>query len=93
MLYWHKDSFTHKSLSFAWCDFSGKTEIYIKLIEEYLITGKQVLYLLPEITYYSTGWEAKSLFGNRVAVFHSKYSSNERVEVWKQVLRNSEKHR
>jgi primosomal protein N' (replication factor Y) len=68
---------------------SGKTEIYIKLIEEYLITGKQVLYLLPEIAYYSTGWEAKSLFGNRVAVFHSKYSSNERVEVWKQVLRNS----
>jgi primosomal protein N' len=37
-----------------------KTEIYIKLIEEYL-TGKQVLYLLPE-THHSTGWEAKGIF-------------------------------
>jgi primosomal protein N' (replication factor Y) len=73
---------------------SGKTEIYIKLIEEYLITGKQVLYLLPEIalTTQLVG-RLRAYFGNRVAVFHSKYSSNERVEVWKQVLRNSEKHR
>ncbi|MFL9829416.1 primosomal protein N' [Flavobacterium sp. ST-87] len=71
---------------------SGKTEIYIKLIEDYLVQGKQVLYLLPEIaltTQLVTRLQAH--FGNKVAVFHSKYNNNERVEVWSQVLQNSEK--
>jgi primosomal protein N' (replication factor Y) len=71
---------------------SGKTEIYIKLIEEYLAKEKQILYLLPEIaltTQLVTRLQAH--FGNKVAVFHSKYSNNERVEVWNQVLQNSEK--
>jgi primosomal protein N' (replication factor Y) len=88
-----KDSFAHKEVCLLHgVTSSGKTEIYIKLIEEYLITGKQVLYLLPEIalTTQLVG-RLRAYFGNRVAVFHSKYSSNERVEVWKQVLRNSEK--
>ncbi|UFH35155.1 replication restart helicase PriA [Flavobacterium acetivorans] len=71
---------------------SGKTEIYIKLIEEYLATGKQVLYLLPEIalTTQLVG-RLSAYFGNKVAVFHSKYNNNERIEVWNQVLQNSEK--
>lgn len=71
---------------------SGKTEIYTKLIEEYSATGKQVLYLLPEIalTTQLVG-RLRAHFGNKVAVFHSKYSNNERVEVWNQVLENSEK--
>lgn len=71
---------------------SGKTEIYIRLIEGYLATGKQVLYLLPEIalTTQLVG-RLTAYFGNQVAVFHSKYSNNERVEVWKQVLENSPK--
>lgn len=71
---------------------SGKTEIYTKLIEEYIATGKQVLYLLPEIalTTQLVG-RLRVHFGNKVAVFHSKYSNNERVEVWNQVLENSEK--
>ncbi len=71
---------------------SGKTEIYIKLIEDYLVKGKQILYLLPEIaltTQLVTRLQAH--FGNKVAVFHSKYNNNERVEVWNQVLQNSEK--
>lgn len=71
---------------------SGKTEIYIKLIEGYLATGKQVLYLLPEIAL--TAQLVSRLrfhFGDKVAVFHSKYSNNERVEVWKKTLENSEK--
>jgi primosomal protein N' (replication factor Y) (superfamily II helicase) len=71
---------------------SGKTEIYIKLIEDYLVEGKQILYLLPEIaltTQLVTRLQAH--FGNKVAVFHSKYTNNERVEVWNQVLQNSEK--
>jgi primosomal protein N' (replication factor Y) (superfamily II helicase) len=71
---------------------SGKTEVYIKLIEEYLATGKQVLYLLPEIALTTQLVSRLRLhFGDKVAVFHSKYSNNERVEVWKQTLENSEK--
>ena len=71
---------------------SGKTEIYIQLIEEYLQQEKQVLYLLPEIAL-TTQLVARlrEYFGNKVAVFHSKYNNNERVEVWKQVLENSPK--
>lgn len=71
---------------------SGKTEIYIKQIEEYLKTDKQILYLLPEIAL-TTQLVSRltAYFGNKVAVFHSKYSNNERVEVWYQVLSNSEK--
>lgn len=71
---------------------SGKTEIYIKLIEEFLQQEKQVLYLLPEIaltTQLVTRLTAH--FGNKVAVFHSKYNNNERVEVWLQSLEKSDK--
>lgn len=70
---------------------SGKTEIYIKLIEEYLATGRQVLYLLPEIALTTQLVSRLRIhFGNKVAVFHSKYSNNERVEVWNQTLTNTE---
>jgi primosomal protein N' (replication factor Y) len=69
---------------------SGKTEIYIKLIEEHINQQKQVLYLLPEIAL-TTQLVSRltKYFGNKVAVFHSKYSNNERVEVWNNVLHNS----
>ncbi|MBD3582935.1 replication restart helicase PriA [Flavobacterium selenitireducens] len=71
---------------------SGKTEIYIKLIEDFLAMGKQVLYLLPEIAL-TTQLVSRltAHFGNTVAVYHSKYSNNERVETWNQVLDNSDK--
>ncbi len=71
---------------------SGKTEIYIKLIEEFINSGKQVLYLLPEIAL-TTQLVVRltAYFGNQVAVFHSKYSNNERIETWQQVLDKSEK--
>jgi primosomal protein N' (replication factor Y) (superfamily II helicase) len=71
---------------------SGKTEVYIKLIEQFLALKKQVLYLLPEIAL-TTQLVSRLVqyFGNKVAVFHSKYSNNERVEVWNQVLNASEK--
>ena len=70
---------------------SGKTEIYTKLIENYIADGKQVLYLLPEIAL-TTQLVSRlaAHFGNKVAVFHSKYSNNERVEVWNNVIQNSE---
>jgi primosomal protein N' (replication factor Y) len=71
---------------------SGKTEIYIHQIEQYITQGKQVMYLVPEIalTAQLVGRLVR-YFGNRVAVYHSKYTSNERVEVWNHVLENSEK--
>jgi len=88
-----KNSFTEKEVCLLHgVTSSGKTEIYIKLIEEYLQTGRQVLYLLPEIALTTQLVSRLRLhFGDKVAVFHSKYSNNERVEVWKQTLENSEK--
>ena len=65
---------------------SGKTELYIKLIEEQLKKGKQVLYLLPEIAL--TTQIIKRLqkhFGNKVGITHSHLNNGERVEVWKAV--------
>jgi len=73
---------------------SGKTEIYVKLIEEAIANGKQVLYLLPEIALTTQlVTRLQHYFGEQVAVFHSKYSSQERVEVWNYVLNNSDKAR
>lgn len=71
---------------------SGKTALYCKLIEETILTNKQVLLLLPEIalTTQLVG-RLRIHFGNKIVVFHSKYSNNERVEVWNQVLENAEK--
>ena len=71
---------------------SGKTEIYTKIIETYIKEEKQVLFLLPEIAL-TTQLVARLrlFFGNKIAVFHSKYNNNERVEVWKQVLHHSTK--
>lgn len=71
---------------------SGKTEIYIKLLEQFVHKGKQVLFLLPEIALTTQLVQRlTAYFGNEVAVFHSKYSNNERIEVWNQVLENSPK--
>jgi primosomal protein N' (replication factor Y) len=71
---------------------SGKTEIYIKLLEHYVQQGKQVLFLLPEIALTTQLVQRlTAYFGNEVAVFHSKYTNNERIEVWNQVLEQSPK--
>ena len=66
---------------------SGKTEIYVQLISEAIQKGKQVLYMLPEIalTTQLIG-RLQHYFAEKVAIYHSKYSVNERVEVWKNVL-------
>ncbi len=71
---------------------SGKTEVYAKLIKETINNRKQVLYLLPEIAL-TTQLVARlqHYFGKQVAIFHSKYSVHERVEVWNHVLKNSAK--
>jgi len=65
---------------------SGKTEIYIKLIQEAVDQGKQVLYLLPEIALTAQIINRlKQYFGDKLGVYHSRYGTNERVEVWQQV--------
>lgn len=72
---------------------SGKTEIYIHLINEILKQGKQVLYLLPEIAL-STQLiiRLKKHFGDRIGVYHSKFNDAERVEIWKNIQKRSELH-
>lgn len=68
---------------------SGKTEVYVKLIEEFLSQGKQALYLLPEIALTTQLISRlQAYFGEKVAVYHSKYNVQERVEVWNNVLEN-----
>ena len=72
---------------------SGKTEIYVKLIEQAISQGKQVLYLLPEIALTTQIINRlRKYFGDTVGVYHSKFNGNERVEVWNNVLKvqNSE---
>ena len=88
-----KETFTTKDVTLLHgITSSGKTEVYAKLIQEVLDAGKQVLFLLPEIaltTQIIT--RLQMYFGNQISVFHSKYSMNERVEVWKNVLENKSK--
>lgn len=72
---------------------SGKTEIYIKLIQEAIDEGKQVLYLLPEIALTEQIINRlKKYFGDRVGVYHSRYDNNERVEIWQQVMNFRSQH-
>jgi primosomal protein N' (replication factor Y) len=65
---------------------SGKTHVYVKLIEEIIAQGKQVLFLLPEIALTSQiVARVQKYFGNKAAAFHSKYSQNERFELWHKI--------
>ena len=66
---------------------SGKTEIYIHLIQKAIEEGRQVLYLLPEIalTVQMTR-RLQRVFGSRLGIYHSRYSDAERVEIWKKQL-------
>ena len=66
---------------------SGKTEIYIHLIEETIRQGKQVLYLLPEIALTAQITERlQRVFGSRLGIYHSKFPDAERVEIWQKQL-------
>jgi len=71
---------------------SGKTQIYIRLIEEMMREGRQVLYLLPEIALTTHIIERLRIyFGADIGVYHSRFNDNERVEVWQKVLNNDYK--
>ncbi len=73
---------------------SGKTEIYAHLINESLSQGKQILYLVPEIALTTQLISRlERYFGEQISVFHSRYSMNERVEVWQNILQNKSKAR
>ncbi|MDP4281830.1 MAG: primosomal protein N', partial [Bacteroidota bacterium] len=67
---------------------SGKTEMYIRLIDETIRQGKQVLYLLPEIALTTQIINRlKKYFGGKVGVYHSRFYENERAEIWNSVLK------
>lgn len=87
-----KDSFKEKDITLLFgVTSSGKTEIYIQLIKEAIEKGKQVLYLLPEIALTTQITDRlKAVFGNKLAVYHSKFNDNERAEVWNNLLRNND---
>jgi len=71
---------------------SGKTEVYVKLIEECLLSGRQALYLLPEIALTTQLISRlQHYFGEKIAVYHSKYSVQERVEVWNNIVAKKSK--
>lgn len=77
----------NKTVLFQGVTGSGKTEVYIHLIQEAIDRNEQVLYLLPEIaltTQLIT--RLRAVFGERVGVYHSRFSENERVELWNKVL-------
>ncbi|HRX13372.1 MAG TPA: primosomal protein N', partial [Draconibacterium sp.] len=66
---------------------SGKTEIYIHLIDEMIKSGRQALYLVPEIALTTQIIKRlKNVFGEKVGIYHSKLNSQERVEIWEKVL-------
>lgn len=66
---------------------SGKTEIYSELINKVIAQGKQVLYLVPEIALTTQLINRiRAVFGNSVGIYHSKFSENERVEIWNSIL-------
>jgi primosomal protein N' (replication factor Y) len=71
---------------------SGKTQVYIRLIEQIMAQGRQVLYLLPEIALTTHIIERlRQYFGTSIGVYHSRFNDNERVEVWQKVLNNEYK--
>jgi primosomal protein N' (replication factor Y) len=78
---------SHQTVLFHGITGSGKTEIYIDLIHQVLESGSQVLYLLPEIALTTQIVQRLyKIFGDAMGVYHSRFSDNERVEVWRGIL-------
>ena len=69
---------------------SGKTEIYIQIIQEYINRGEQVLYLVPEISLTTQlSRRLKRVFGSKMAIFHSRYNPLRRAELWQSISQNN----
>ncbi|MDD2960813.1 MAG: primosomal protein N' [Muribaculaceae bacterium] len=89
--YWDiLDSYKEKNITLLHgVTSSGKTEIYINLISEMLRQKKQILYLVPEIALTTQlTYRLKRVFGEMLLIYHSKFSDNERVDIWKKLLKN-----
>jgi primosomal protein N' (replication factor Y) len=83
---------THDKVLLHGVTGSGKTEIYIKLIQETIQAGKQVLYLLPEIALtMQIINRLRAYFGNEVGVYHSHFNDMERIEIWNITLKKGER--
>lgn len=68
---------------------SGKTSVYMHLIDDVLGLGKQILYLVPEIALTTQLTQRlRRVFGEKLLIYHSKFSDNERVDIWKRLLQN-----
>ncbi|MGG9972797.1 replication restart helicase PriA [Ferruginibacter sp. SUN002] len=82
-----QESFTQKNICLLHgVTSSGKTQLYIKLIEQFYNEGKQVLYLLPEIALTAQMIRRLQIhFGGNIAIYHSKFNNNERVELWNKI--------
>jgi len=89
-----KESFKEKEVVlFQGVTSSGKTEIYVKLIQEQIDKGKQILFLVPEIALTTQLINRLvKFFGDKIGVYHSKFNANERVEIWHTVNENIGKH-
>lgn len=87
----HKSWLDHDITLLHGVTSSGKTELYIHLIDYVMKEGRQVLYLVPEIAL-TTQLTARlqRVFGDKVIIYHSKFSDNERVDLWKKLLESSE---
>ncbi|MES3019233.1 MAG: primosomal protein N' [Bacteroidota bacterium] len=88
-----QQEFLHKDVVLLYGETSsGKTQIYIRLIEQMLAQEKQTLYLLPEIALTTQVIERlREYFGNEVGIYHSKFNDAERAEVWQKVLKGEYK--
>lgn len=70
---------------------SGKTEVYAELISKTIAAGKQVLYLVPEIALTTQLISRmRAVFGENVGIYHSKFSENERVEIWNSIIQENQ---
>lgn len=79
----------HKPVLLKGVTGSGKTEVYIRLIQKELEAGRQVLYLVPEIALTTQLIKRlRDVFNEKVGVYHSRFSENERVEIWNNILKH-----
>ncbi len=86
----HKSWLSHDVTLLHGVTSSGKTEIYIHLIDFVLKSGRRAFYLVPEIALTTQLTERlQNVFGDRVLIYHSKFSDNERVDIWKKLLDTS----
>jgi primosomal protein N' (replication factor Y) len=87
----HQQFIDHKVTLFHGVTSSGKTEVYLHLIDYVLKQNMQVLYLVPEIALTTQlTHRLQRVFGKKVIIYHSRFSDNERVEIWLRLLRSSE---